>query len=78
MVFGIIEILFIIVSIGLIAGGIVLYRKKTKLNSTKLMLLGIILLLIGRAFNAQGIEWLVFAAGLILGIVGFIRKDEMV
>ena len=40
------------------------------------MLLGIILMVLGGAFNARGLEWVVIATGLILGIVGFFRKDQ--
>jgi len=42
----------------------------------KIMLLGIILMLLGQSFDALGIEWVVFIAGLVLGIVGFFMKEK--
>jgi len=42
----------------------------------KIMLLGIILMLLGQSFDALGIEWVVFIAGLVLGIVRFFMKEK--
>ena len=44
------------------------------IDPIKLMLLGIILMLLGGAFEARGLEWVVFAAGVLAGIAGFFYK----
>ena len=47
-----------------------------KVISIKLMLLGIMLMVFGGAIEALGLEWVLFIAGLILGIAGFFYKDQ--
>ena len=42
-----------------------------KIDPIKLMLLGIMLILLGGAFEARGLEWVVFAAGVVAGVAGF-------
>jgi hypothetical protein len=50
-----------------------------KIDPIKLMLLGIMLMLLGGAFEARGLEWVVFAAGVVTGVSGFfhtVKKNE--
>jgi hypothetical protein len=54
---------------------------KLKLQSLKIMLLGMMLMLLGAALaadtriNIGGLEYFLMIGGLLLGIIGFWRED---